>query len=634
MNKSRILAGFFVLLAGVTQAFAQGTPAPATMLDAKLGPKFDDVHISVPTPEELKHCTVKLVHGAGPKSNGWLLLDGRGLPLRRYFDSNGDGKVDMWSYYKDGVEVYRETDSTFKGFPDNFRWLNGGGMKWGVGGFDGAAKQWRITGWRMISSEEAALEAFHAVATKDFARLQAISMSEADMQAIKLPAGYAKVVAIAQQQAPEKFRKLCDTLNLPKGVKADGVDGAVPQCDTTNGDVEIIKHPNRAVRYTINGKDYAWLHTLEMIRVGMAWRLVNVPSDRDPSGGPIGPAVAKDNPALQKALGELADHDKHSGNLPPAGLGGNNKEIAAFYTKRIDLVTKVIPLDKESEAEGWKKQVFDNLATLAQNSFDKNAIALLKQMKDQAVAQNPNGNLAAYGTYREAWTRYAVGTATEVDAKKIAAIQDHWLDDLTAFVRKYQNADDTKEAMQQLATGCEFAGKTEEAKRWYKEFADSFADHPATPRMRGSLARLNLVGKKLELTSPLLNNPGVNFDISQLKGKLVIVHYWSSASLTHAADLAILKQIMTQFGIKSDVELVCVSLDDDAAKARQAVAAGQIPGIHLFYGNNNAFGMNSPLAIQYGIHILPTLFIVGRDGVVTNNSLQISDVATELKRVQ
>ena len=140
----KLLAGILLLLGSVTQASAQ-TPPPAAMLDPKLGPKFDDVNLSVPTPEELKNCTVKLVNGTVPKSNGWLLSDPKGQPLRRYFDANGDGKVDMWSYYKDGIEVYREIDTTGAGLPDNFRWLNGGGTKWGVGGFDAKTKEWRMT---------------------------------------------------------------------------------------------------------------------------------------------------------------------------------------------------------------------------------------------------------------------------------------------------------------------------------------------------------------------------------------------------------------------------------------------------------------------------------------------------------
>src|SRR3954469_17251596 len=122
-----LLAGFVLLVGSVTQALAQ--PQPAQMLDPKLAPKHDDVVLSTPTPDELKGCTVELVKGATANSSGWLLKEGKDgkKPLRRFFDSNGDGKVDVWSYYKEGVEVYREFDTTFKvGRPNNFRWLNAG----------------------------------------------------------------------------------------------------------------------------------------------------------------------------------------------------------------------------------------------------------------------------------------------------------------------------------------------------------------------------------------------------------------------------------------------------------------------------------------------------------------------------
>jgi hypothetical protein len=212
---------------------------------------------------------------------------------------------------------------------------------------------------------------------------------------------------------------------------------------------------------------------------------------------------------------------------------------------------------------------------------------------------------------------------------EVRKLQDKWLDDLAAFVQKYQKADDTIDAMIQLATGSEFAAKIEQAKRAYEEFVKSYPDHAMTPRMRGSLARLNLVGSKLALNAPLLSNPKTTFDISELKGKMVIVHYWSTASSSYDADFAVLKQVMT--AQKGNVELVCISLDDDAAKASQAVATAQVPGVHLFQANNNAVGMNSPLAVQYGIHILPTTFMVNRTGEVTNNSIQVGDIANALK---
>jgi hypothetical protein len=271
----------------------------------------------------------------------------------------------------------------------------------------------------------------------------------------------------------------------------------------------------------------------------------------------------------------------------------------------------------------------------AQNSGDEAAIAMLKQLRDGVAAKMPGSNLAAYGAYREMWTRYAVGMAKIKDDRKlIDALQEKWLDDLSDFVKKYSKADDTPDALSQLAIGCEFSGKIEEAKRWYKELFTSFPDHHHAPRARGSLARLNLVGNVLTLSAPLLNDRTKTFNITQLKGKVVIVHYWSRGSSNYEDDFTKLKRIMNQVGAKNDVEMVSISLDDDAAKAKEAVAAAQLPGIHLFQASNNASGFNSPLATQYGIHILPTLFMVGRNGVVTNNALQIGDIQTELKRVQ
>ena len=438
-----------------------------------------------------------------------------------------------------------------------------------------------------------------------------------------------------QQQAPQKFASFAASAKLG-AVKFDGIESGTPHCDTSNRDVEIIKFPSRAIRYVVNDK-HAWIHTGEMIQVGRSlWRIIDAPTDKDPMAGASDPQLNKGvagNPQLEKLLNALAEHDKLSISLPHAPILSKNKEVDAYYRKRIDLVNQIMPLDKESERESWYKQLFDNMTALAQNNGDDASIAMIKQVKDGVVANMPGSNLAAYGVYREMWTRYAVGMA-KADPKESPKLQDKWLEDLSDFVKKYSKAEDTPDALHQVAIGCEFAGKNEEAKRWYKELFTSFPDHHHAPRARGSLARLNLVGNVLTLSAPLLNNRTKTFNITQLKGKVVIVHYWSRGSSNYEDDFTKLKRIMNQVGAKNDVEMVSICLDDDDAKAKEAVAAAQLPGIHLFQASNNASGFNSPLATQYGIHILPTLFMVGRDGVVTNNALQIGDIQTELKRVQ
>jgi hypothetical protein len=627
----KLFAGFLLFLGSISQVHAQGGAyTPEQMLDPRLAPKQDNVILSTPSAEELKTCSVAPVPGAGGKSVGFLLMDANKKPLRRFYDSKGAGTIDVWSYYKDGVEVYREFDTTYKGKANNFRWLNAGGMKWGVGGVDPATGRGFITSWAMISAEEAAFEAFQAVAKQDFARLQTLFISDKDMQGLKLPATQATRIAETQQQAAKKFSELTRGLNLA-AAKFEIVEGAVPSCDTS-GDVETIRYASRAIRYEVKG-EHKWIHTGEMIRIGMAWRFVDVPSDKDPGagteGGVAGPKAAG-SPELEAMLKLLADHDLKP--PPPANILANHAEVHKYYEKRIDLVQKIVRLDAPEQREGWYKQLFDNHTAAAQNSGDDTA---LKNLKDTVLSQMPGTNLAAYGVYRHAWTRYAIDTfKSGDDQKKIAATQDKWLDDLTEFVSRYSKAEDTPEALHQLAIGCEFGGQTAKAKRWYTQLAENYPNHNLATRSRGSVARLDLVGNAMKLAAPRLDT-GAAFDIGQLKGKLVIVHYWRSQnSDQYKDDFARLKQKL--IGGKQDLELVSINLDDDAASARDAVAKCQAPGIHLYQAptNNTGGGLNSALATQYGIHILPTLFLVNRDGRVTANALQIGDIETELRKVQ
>src|SRR5262249_31559146 len=103
--KSRIgrkLAGSAALLGGgVARGWVGGARGPAG--GRGLAPRQGGGEIRTRGPADAASCKVDLVKGQG-KASGWLLSDANGQPLRRFFDSNGDVKIDVWSYYKDGVE--------------------------------------------------------------------------------------------------------------------------------------------------------------------------------------------------------------------------------------------------------------------------------------------------------------------------------------------------------------------------------------------------------------------------------------------------------------------------------------------------------------------------------------------------
>ena len=115
-----------------------------------------------PSPEEAAKCKISAKQDRRPRG-----LDRRRVPtasiLRKFVDTNDDNVVDQWSYYKDGLEVYRDIDSNFNGKADQYRWFHTGGSRWGLDPNEDGV----IDSWKSISAEEVTAEVVAAIATHD-----------------------------------------------------------------------------------------------------------------------------------------------------------------------------------------------------------------------------------------------------------------------------------------------------------------------------------------------------------------------------------------------------------------------------------------------------------------------------------
>jgi peroxiredoxin len=616
-----------LLLGGATPAWAQqkkDLPSVETMLTV-YRPKLPGIAISTPQPSEYGTCEVRVVEGRQPGRNGYLLLDPQKRPLRRYFDIGGDRKVDMWSYYKDGVEVYREIASDFNGTPDQYRWLHGAGTRWGLD----TNKDGKIDAWKQISPEEVAQELFQAAVTQDSHRFSALLISESELRALPVLPAEAKRLSAARSQAQARFQNTVKKLtSLNDKAQWVRLESDLPQClpaDVLGGSQDLIRFQNRAILFE-NNKQHEWIQTGEMIQIAPnVWRLVDGPAPGDVAPPMVTEEKSSSNPELQKLLVALSDLDKV---LPPA-QPAPNAAVKEFNQKRAAIVAQILAKSDAKDKETWIKQLSDNYSTWAQNSPDteKTAFTLLTQLKDQVVKSAPGSNLAGYVTFREMWAEFA---GKLVDPKNLEKTQEQWMGKLQGFVEAYPKAEDTPDALMQLAMGHEYGGKDKEdvAKRYYQQLFTNFPDHPAAPKARGALHRLTMEGQPFELAGPKLD--GGTFNIAQLKGKVVIVYYWSSDCTSCAGDFARLKQLQATFSAKG-VEVVGVSLDDRAAQAQQYLKTNNIAGTHLFQSGENG-GMNSPLATQYGIMGLPHVILVGRDGRVLNRSIQITELDEALKK--
>ncbi len=622
MVKARMSAGLLTGCLLLWSGSAYSAPTVAEMLSIR--PKQDGVVSTTPTPQEQDGCKVEAVRGQGV-GGGWLLRDGRGLPLRRFYDSRyaegQRGQMDVWSYYKDGVEVYRETDSNRNGKVDQYRWFGPAGMKWGVD----VNEDGKIDVWQMISAEEVSQELLQAVLTHDLARFQALLITDKEMQAIELPAADMSRIQQLRKDVAGRFEAIANKLTgLDPKTHWVRLETTAPQCVPADGVArkrDVIRYANASILYE-SGNKQDWLQTGEVLRVGLSWRLTDAPQagDAAPDDGP-----KPTDPVVQKLLDELRELDVKG--VQGTGVPGPNPDVVRYNLQRADIIERILAkLTRPDEKETWIRQQADCLSAAAQSSTkdDKGAFERLVRVEEQVTREAPGTALAAYVTFREMTADYAAKLANPENFNKI---QEQWVERLKKFVQTYGQAEDTPDALLQLGMVSEFLGKETDARNWYAQLTNHFPSHPLAGKARGAQERLGLEGKELVLAGSTLD--GGRFDLAQLRGKVVVVYYWASWNQQTVGDLAKLKLLLSTYGSKG-LELVCVNLDRSAAEARDYLQRSPSPGVQLF----EAGGLEeSPLARQYGIMVLPNLFLVNRDGKVASRTVQMNNLEEEVKRL-
>jgi thiol-disulfide isomerase/thioredoxin len=623
MTKSWLTSG--LLLAALASS-AAAAPTAAQMLSFK--PRQEGVICTTPAADKQDSCKVELVKGAQGAS-GWVLKDEEGNLLRRFFDSNGDKRIDVWAYYKDGVEVYAEIDTTFTGKPDQYRWFNAGGSKWGID----SDKDGRIDSWKVISPEEVSQEILQALISRDFARLQPLLLTEAELKSLDLPAEQANRIREQLKAAPEKFQETLSKLSKlsPKATWIH-LETVAPQClapEGSAGRAEVLKHTRGTLLYD-NGGSSDWIQTGEMYQVGSAWRLVSAPvpgaAAPETSSSKGGSVNLDDNPELQKLIAELTDLDKR---VPPANTSSTSPALAQHHLHRADILERIVAKVKPADRDPWIRQVADSLSTAAQSDPSNTAsMTRLLSLEQQLAKALPAGHaLTAYVTYREMQADYSRSLPPHGKETNFNKIQEAWLGRLAKFVQAFPNGEDTPDALLQAGMVSEFLNKEVEAKNWYKQLKDHFPGKPQAKKAEGSIARLELEGKPLTLSGPTLSDPNTLFDMDQKRGKVVIVYYWASWNSQCTGDFAKLKAMLDTHAGKLD--LVCVNLDNTLDEARKYLQSTPAPGTHLHQDG----GLESKLATDYGIQVLPTIFVVGKDGKVVNRNGQIANLEDEVKKL-
>lgn len=623
-----------VLTAATAAAFAHPGgaawgAAPSVEEALALEPKQKGVDYDRLSAEDAKRATM-----GQDKIDGVAALVVRGPAgelLRAFADTNGNRVVDRWSYYKNGVEVYRDIDSDHDTKVDQSRWLNAGGSRWGVD-TDGNGT---LDAWKVLSAEEATAEAVSALRDRDAAAFARLLPSKADLQAAGFEGSRLDELAARAERAAKRFAEVAAGQKQvgpgskwasmltpqPPGVMPAGAAGVAQDVTAYDNVVALVEGPSAG------GGGQVYIGSL--VRCGQVWRPIDVPQVMGDGGeiaateGFFSPQVGSqtptaEGPAQDERLKPLMAKLQEIENRMTAAEGGKRKDLAV---EQLGVLDQVVQSCAEADRGFWVRQLVETLSAYVQEGLVPDGIVRLEKLVDSAAGDD---RLAAFIAFRLAQARYSADMQQpDADGEKL---QNQWFDSLKTFVETYPQAPETAEAMLQLAFRDEFEGREKESIERYQQIVKGFADTPQARKAAGAVRRLESVGKPLALAGTSLD--GRKFSVEALRGVPVLVHYWSTDCEPCKVDLAQIRELQGRYGPKK-FGVVGVALDGDKAKLTRFLQAKPLPWPQL----HEPGGLDSRLAEEYGVLALPTMMLVDAKGNVIDRNVSITELERKLEGV-
>ena len=595
-----------------------------------LKPTQSGLQYDSPAENERTGLEVKTV--ATSAGTGWVVTNESGQLLRRFTDTNKDGKVDLWCYYRAGVEVYRDIDADGDNSADQFRWLGPAGLRWGVD-TNGDRK---IDRWNQISAQEVSQEVVTAIQTKDATRFARLLLTDAELR--NLGVGQSRFDALAKMRAEALavFERQASTQKLinPQSswVHFSGLLGVIPS--GTSGSTKDVTAYDNVMAIVESSGEHHQMILGAMVQAGKNWRLVSLPPAlaTETSVAYSGyffktpgisdtPTVATGNSgseAMQKLIVQLEEIDIQLAKPQ------SQSQLASLNTSRVEVLKQLAAKSTTADQRNnWIRQLADTVTAAVQTGAFPDGVAHLESLYDSLRASKDSPN-TAYVRFRMLTADY--GRKMQQPNAEFEKIQDQWLKDLALFVQQYPTSDDAAEATLQIAIGEEFAGDHQAAISWYSKIAQQFPKSPLVAKAQGAALRLGLPSRMLTLKGTTL--AGAPLTTASSKGKVTIVHYWATLSPSSVQDMLLLKQLQAKYG-SSKLALVGVNLDMERKSAEAALQANRITWGQLY----SRGGMESELANQLGIVSLPTMLLIDQQGKVISSGVHMAELDSELQKL-
>ena len=614
--------GIITALLATQNATAAG---PTVDQALALKPVQEGIEYDKPTPAAAKTCKMEAITIGG---SGWAIREASGQLLRRFVDTNKDQKLDRWSYFKDGLEVYRDVDTNFNGKADQYRWLGTGGSKWGLDSDENGT----IDRWKVISAAEVASEVIAALRHKDQRRFERLLLSTSELSGL----GVGKT--LEKDLRKRLLTTKNDTANLFRTQKLVGSDSKWLQFGATHPGVipagsdgatkDLLAYDNTVAIIETGGK-HGQVSIGTLIRVGDGWRVVDIPK-RESSAGFFyasierAPDVIEGSPGtvnegMQKLLDELEKIDEQLGGASsPTTLANLNRSRADVLEKIASHATTL------EDRKNWVRQFADTVSAAVQSGDYPGGIQRLESMMTNLAKDRDAAALVPYVKFHHMTAEY--GQKLSKPNADFVKIQDQWVKGLDSFVRKYPKSESTADAMLQLAMANEFSGQESSASKWYGKIVSDFPSSSLAKKAAGAKRRLQAVGRSIEFRGTTID--GRSVDLARYRGKVVLIHYWATWCEPCKEDLKTIKALQAKYASKGFAPLG-VNLDNDQQALKDYLRATTLawPQLH------EEGGLDSRLANELGVLTLPTMLLIDKSGRVVRRNIHSTELEAEIAKL-
>ncbi|MDA1049451.1 MAG: redoxin domain-containing protein [Planctomycetota bacterium] len=599
--------------------------SPTVEQALELKPIQTDAEYDIPTAEKAAKCQIEAARELG---SGWIVRDESGQMLRRFLDTNNDKKLDQWSYFKDGIEVYRDVDANFNGKADQYRWLGTSGTRWGLDKNEDGL----IDNWKMISPEETTAEVIAALRERDVERFKRLLLTKTELAQLGVGKSLETDLASRIKSAEDGIAPLAKSqtmvMSQAKWLHFGGTRPGVIPIGADGATKDLVAYDNAAAIIDTDGK-HGQVSVGTLVRVGDGWRVVDLPKSEASAGffytsverapDVIEGDTGNVNGAMQSLLGDLEKIDKQLAET------ADSASLAKLNRSRADILEKIAAqASSVEERSTWTRQFADSVSAAIQAGDYPDGIDRLKKVVQDLASDRDMAELVPYVKFQYLTADYS--QKLQSPNADFAKIQEQWLKDLEDFSKDFPKSDSAPEAMLQLAVAHEFAGQEADAAKWYSQVVSDFSASPMATKAAGAKRRLESVGHSIQLQGK--THDGRSIDLTAYQGRVVLIHYWATWCEPCKEDLKTIKALQARYATKGFAPLG-INLDGEAKSLTEYLQATSLPWPQLYEPG----GLDSRLANELGIMTLPTMLLIDKSGQVVRRNIHSAELDTELQRL-